>query len=178
MIIVLLLTVFVNLITAVLVGIFIKNLVTISRLSEIQLDNIILTNGLTEIEKLSDDEANLIKDCGGKVILLKIRGPISYGVGRGLVQRFNKIEIGEYLVVDLSEASIVGISAILVIEQIVEKSQRRGVKVKFINMSNAVQTELHQLDQMGVPGQENLLSNLSEALAEIKNEPPFRMAQK
>lgn len=80
MLLVLLLTVFVDLITAVLVGMFIANIVTLDRLTNIQLDNITFA-------KVSDITANGTHNISPKILdttlLLTIEGPVSFAVSRG-----------------------------------------------------------------------------------------------
>jgi SulP family sulfate permease len=64
-----------DLVTAVLVGVFIANLVTIRRLSEIQLANIKLCT-VSEAEHLTQVEKQLFSALNDSVLLLNISGPI------------------------------------------------------------------------------------------------------
>lgn len=164
MLIVCLLTVFFNLLTAVIVGVFVKNLVTINRLSDLQLGELVITNGVEGAERLTADNTELLAPFAGDVTLLRITGPISYAVGRGLAQRFNQITTGQCLLIDLSNASIIGISTVLVIEQLVSKALQAGITVKLIDAPGSVRAELRTFGLIDMVGASNCSTSLSEAV--------------
>ncbi len=84
MLVVLFLTVWVDLITAVFVGVFIKNMVIIDKLSEMQLGSVILTDGSDDNIPLNDNERDELMFYNGGALLLKISGPMCYGTDRSL----------------------------------------------------------------------------------------------
>ena len=117
---VLLLTVFVDLITAVVVGIFIVNIVTISRLTHLQLDNLLITNGDDEDGAIgSAAEQELLRQAEGQIVLFHLHGPLSYGVARGVQGRLRAYTSHKILILDLTGASLVGITTSIAIEQII-----------------------------------------------------------
>lgn len=82
MYLVLALTVFVDLIVAVGIGMFIANLLTIERLSRLQESNV-RSFGIDDAESpLTDDERKLIQDSGRTVALLHLSGPMIFGVAK------------------------------------------------------------------------------------------------
>lgn len=129
MLLVLGLTVFVDLITAVFVGIFIANMITVDRLTNVQLDNI-----------------QLGVDANTGEATLQLNGPISFAVGRGLNRRLR--ELGDYgsLKLDLSNAQLLGVTTALVVLDIVEAAQAKGKRV-MINqdLDRTVFGNLHRL---------------------------------
>jgi SulP family sulfate permease len=108
-------SIFFDLVTAVLIGIFIANLVTIRRLSEIQLDNINLYTA-KDADHLSSAEKQLLALLDDSVILLNISGPIGFGVARGLKQSVSQSDHNKTLLLDLTDARFVGITSTIAIE--------------------------------------------------------------
>ena len=111
-----------DLVTAVLVGVFLANLVTIRRLSEIQLDNIKLCT-VKEAEHITLDEMVLFEALDDKVLLLNISGPIGFGVARGLKQSVSKTDQNKALLIDLTDARFVGVTSTIAIEEIIVSYQ-------------------------------------------------------
>ena len=164
MIVVLLLTVFVDLITAVFVGVFVKNLVTISKLSDLQLGSVVLSDGNRDADLLNEHERALLSARAGDALLLRITGPVSYAVGRGLNRRFKTYNNVKLLLVDLSQANIIGISTAMVLEELISKAQASGVTLKVIGVHRSAQQELQQLDLASLVGVENYIPTLEQAL--------------
>lgn len=163
MTIVFLLTVFVDLITAVFVGVFLKNMVTISKLSDLQLGSLILSDGSKAIKNLPEEERQALQEHAGKVVLLRITGPLSYAVGRGLTTQLEPFKQHELLLIDIKDASIIGISTTMVLEDLIRKALARGITVKIIGMSESEHHELKQLGLMALVGEENCLATVSQA---------------
>lgn len=163
MLLVFLLTVFVDLITAVFVGVFIKNMVTISKLSDLQLGSVIFSDGVAGLERLPKKEQQVMSARAGEALLLRISGPVSYAVGRGLSHRYKQYGKTRMLLIDISDASIVGISTVLVLEDLVKSALDDGMRVKLIGIDNETQQEFQQLDMVRLVGKENLVESLKDA---------------
>ncbi len=159
--IVLSLTVFVDLITAVLVGVFIKNVVTLDKLADLQLKDLVISDGVTETKGLSDLEKNWLQS-NTNGLVLRIDGPMSYAVGRGISQRFSRFPHFETLMIDLSNAAIVGISTALLLENIIQSSQGRGVKVVLVGAHGKALAELRKLNLIEMVGKDNCFISLEE----------------
>ena len=139
MLLVLLLTVFVDLITAVFVGIFISNMVTVDRLTDTQLDNI---RFLTDSNPLLDK----FKPRFEKILMIELNGPISFGVSRGINRRLAEQGHHDALMIDLSNAQLLGITTALLVLDILEDEQAKGRTV-LINehLDETVFANLHKL---------------------------------
>jgi SulP family sulfate permease len=160
---VLLLTVFVDLITAVFVGVFVKNLVTIDKLSDLQLGMVVFSDGEHDSDRLPSDEREALAARKGEALLVRITGPISYAVGRGLTQRFRQqVGSAKLLVIDIADASIVGISSAMALEDLIRKAQGNGVAVRLIGAHVAQHHELQQLGLIDLVGAENCVESVAE----------------
>lgn len=165
MLTVLLLTVFVDLITAVFVGVFIKNMVTISKLSDLQLGSVIFSDGSQDIEQLPEYERQLLSARQGEVALLRITGPISYVIGRALNERYrDKVKGSKLLLIDISDAAIVGISSAMVLEDLIVSALGSGSEVKLIGAHLDRHQELKQLGLIELVGKENCVREVEEVL--------------
>ncbi|MCO4799951.1 MAG: SulP family inorganic anion transporter, partial [Colwelliaceae bacterium] len=121
MLLVLSLTVFVDLITAVLVGMFVANIVTIERISNVEIDNIIFRHG---DELIGEDNPTL-----SRTLIFEVDGPVSFAVSRELSRRFSEIHDFDILLIDLSRARIIGTTCAVMIIDMIESNQKAGKEV-------------------------------------------------
>ncbi|PHR84920.1 MAG: sodium-independent anion transporter [Colwellia sp.] len=154
MLLVLLLTVFVDLITAVLVGMFVANLVTLDRLTHIQLDNITFKKGNELINEIASNKLNIdltddIQKNLGKslanTLLLIIDGPVSFAVSRELSRRFTENLAFTTLVIDLSNAKLIGTTTALMIIDLIERTKTKNKKVLVITGNEKINQSLKKL---------------------------------
>lgn len=89
-----LLTVFVDLIVAVGVGIFIANILTIERLSALQARHVKAISDADDAVQLSHEERDLLNRGDGRVLLFYLSGPMIFGVSRAVARQH--AAIGEY----------------------------------------------------------------------------------
>ena len=165
MALVFLLTVFVDLITAVFVGVFIKNLVTIDKLSDLQLGNVAISDGEKTIGRMPAHEIDLLRRHSGEAVLFRITGPVSYAVGRGIGARFDEFRNRRLLIIDLADASIVGISTSIVIEELVRNAVHGGALVRVVGLHEAAHHEFRQLGLPELVGSENCFETIEQAFA-------------
>lgn len=142
MLLVLLLTVFVDLITAVLVGMFIANLVTLDRLTTIQLDNISFTKGA---DILQNENTPIPSKILSTTLLLAIDGPVSFAVSRELSRRFTENIDFTTLIIDLSQAKLIGTTTSVMIVDLVERTKTNGKQVLIITGNDKINKSLHKL---------------------------------
>ncbi len=146
MYLVLLLTVFVDLITAVLVGAFIANILTIKRLTDVQTDNIQTISHPDQGHHLTAEEQAILAESGGDILLLQLGGPMSFGAAKSISRRMALVQEYKILVLDLSDVPTIGITAALAIESIVQDSLKRGRDVLIVTNPGQVQERIEQLD--------------------------------
>ena len=152
-----------DLVSAVVVGVFLANMVTIRRLSEIQLDNLKLYPGQS-IEQLPSDEKLLFKNLNEQVLLLKISGPISFGVARTLKQSIGQVASEKIILIDFSEARFVGITSTIAIEEIIVKHLNNNGVVLLANLNNRVRKSFKKLKMLEKIGNEHIFVSCTEAL--------------
>jgi len=185
MLLVLLLTVFVDLITAVLVGMFIANLVTLDRLTHIQLDNITFKRGdelISEISSkimnkvnsdlissqenstLMDDIQNNLSKSLANTLLLEIDGPVSFAVSRELSRRFTENLAFSTLVIDLSNAKLIGTTTALMITDLIDRTKAKSKTVLVITGNEKINQSLDKLSLATLLDKKYQFTNREQAL--------------
>jgi SulP family sulfate permease len=158
-----------DLITAVLISAFVANLVTIRRLSEIQLDNIKLLTAQDALH-LPIYEKELFTELNNHVLLLNISGPIGFGVARGLKQSVSKLDENKALLIDFTDARFVGITSTIAIEEIIMSYQTQGRKILLSNICQRVRDDFNKLQLFDKVPREQIFNTRIEALYYLKNQ--------
>ncbi|WP_461482001.1 SulP family inorganic anion transporter [Porticoccus sp.] len=167
MLLVLGLTVFVDLITAVLVGVFLSNLITVERLTNIQLDSITLTNGADATEKGCSAEERWLASHQGKVLLLRLNGPLSFAVGRGLRRRLAGQLSHRLMIIDLTHAHLVGTSTAMILDELIHTETAQERQVLLVGVPDKARKSLARLGTLEYLGTERVLDSFSEAMAVV-----------
>ncbi|CAN1211154.1 SulP family inorganic anion transporter [Tumidithrix helvetica PCC 7403] len=145
MYLVLFLTVFIDLITAVVVGAFIANILTIKRLTELQSDRIQAITDPAYAHNLNPEERELLAQAEGKILLFQLGGPLSFGAAKVISQRMSIVQDYQALVLDLSEVPEIGVTAALAIETSVLDALKRDRQVWIVTSSVQVKRRLDKL---------------------------------
>ena len=104
---VLLMTVFVDLITAVAVGMIIASFVFMKRMTDMQIASMRLVSRPEDEAPLSEAERALIRATGGRLLLFHLSGAISFSSAKELVRRASKVDDYGVLVLDLTDVSAI-----------------------------------------------------------------------
>ena len=150
---VLLMTVFWDLIGAVLAGMFVANLLTIESLTNHQLGNMDMGTA-----HLTSREQQLLKCCGDDLILFRMQGPLSFGAAKGISERMMLVKKYKILLLDITEVPHLGVTASLAIERMVEEAERQKRAVLITGAGGKVKERLAQF------GIDNLIDNRIQAL--------------
>ncbi len=143
---VVLLTVFVDLMVAVVVGVFIANILTIARLDELQSQQSVkaITTGDDQIV-LNQEEKEVLDAANGRVLLFHLNGPMIFGVAKAISREHNAIANYDVLIVDLSEVPVLGVTSALAIENAIEEAAEATREVVIIGANQRVKSRLEKL---------------------------------
>jgi len=155
---VLLLTVFWDLIGAVLIGMFVANLLTIESITTHQLAGM----GHTERDTLPEVEQRLLDQCGDALMLFGLQGPLSFGAAKGISERMTLVRQYRVLILDISAVPHLGVSATLAIERIVQEAHAHHRHVLVAGAQGRVR---QRLEQFGIGG---LCADRLEALRQAQ----------
>ena len=130
---VMLLTVFVDLIVAVGIGVFIANILTIERLSAIQTKNIKAISDTDYDVPLDEEEKALLDQANGQVLLVHFSGPMIFGMSKAIAREHNTIQQYDCVLLDLSEVPLIDTTISLAIENTIKDAvdaQKQVIVVK------------------------------------------------
>ena len=164
---VLLLTVFWDLITAVVVGVFLANILTIKRHSELQRQAMRARSGGEDHHDLIPEEQELLRQAGDQLLLLQLSGPLSFGASKYLTQLLRSSANFHTLVLDLSEVPLLGVTAALAIEAICFDCRDQKRQVYIVTASDQPRERLHRLKVPAIAGVTLTQSRLAGLAAAI-----------
>lgn len=147
MAVVLILTVLVDVITAVAVGIVIASLVFVKESAELQIESIKALSDPGHARFLTDEESELFRRCDGRLLFLYLSGLMSFGAAKELSRAVGVSEAFDIVLIDLHDVPKVDGSAALALEEIVDRGVSAGKEVLMVGLSSPV---ARLLGQMGV----------------------------
>ena len=158
------LTVFVDLIVAVGVGVFVANVLTIERLSNHRADSVKAVTYDDEEIELKSEEKELLERANGRVLLFYLSGPMIFGVAKAISREHNLINDYQALVLDLSEVPILGVTSALALENAIEEALEKGRQVYLVGVSGQAEKRLRKLGVMAKIPSQNVLGDRTAAL--------------
>ncbi len=145
---VILLTVFVDLIVAVGIGLFVANVMTVMRLSELQAADVkAVTDPDSPDIELTPYEKDMLQEAGNKVLLLHMRGSIIFGASRAISRKNSEVEGREALVIDMTDMKHLGVSSALALEQAILDMVRAG---KAVYVAGAGEQPRKRMENLGL----------------------------
>lgn len=144
MALVLLLTVFVDLITAVAAGVVLAALAFVKRMADEQLRSF---GGETEI-RTTEEEKSLLEQGRGHITLFDFGGPLSFGAAAdlGLQVRERVKNRGDAIILDFAKVPFLDVSAARAVETIVCDGKNAGKTVYVTGMNDDVRNVLSGLE--------------------------------
>jgi SulP family sulfate permease len=167
---VILLTVFVDLITAVAIGLFVANVITITRLSQLQEADVkaVCDPDDTDLE-LSAQERELLKKAHNNILLLYLRGSMIFGVSRAISRKNSEVEGCQALVIDFSDVNHLGVSASLALEEAILDMVKAHRAVFVVGAKDQIKERLQTLGIYKRLPPENFMEGRAEALERALN---------
>ncbi len=163
---VLLMTVFWDLIWAVLVGVFIANMLTIDSITQTQLEGMEADNPIDVSNldtSLSSEEQDILNQHTGEIMLFRLKGPLSFGAAKGITERMMLIRNYKVLILDITEVPRLGVTASLAIEEMVKEAETNARKA-YVACSNSIVKD--RLIKFGV---KDIVNSRLEALQAAKS---------
>ncbi|MDJ0659753.1 MAG: SulP family inorganic anion transporter [Crocosphaera sp.] len=143
---VMLLTVFYDLITAVGLGVFVANILTIEKLANVQADRVKAIDH-PEDDRLATQEAkHLMKEANGRILLLDLAGPMSFGASKAITQRQNILDNYKMLVIDLTHVPLLGVTATLALEKTIDDAYAKGLEVFIVGGEGKIKERLQKFN--------------------------------
>ncbi len=162
---VLLLTVLVDLIVAVFVGVFIANILTIERLSELQSREVKTITDADDAIDLSPEEKELLNQANGQVLLFYLSGPMIFGVAKAIAREHAAMGNVGAIILDLTDVPMLGVTACLAIENVVLEALENGRVVYIVGAAGSTHNRLQKFGVLDRLPLDHLVSERRLALA-------------
>ncbi|KZN56566.1 SulP family inorganic anion transporter [Pseudoalteromonas luteoviolacea] len=145
---VMLLTVFVDLIVAVGLGVFISNIMVIERLSRVQEQHVkaISDNDTDEDVPLSSHEKALLEQAQGKLLFFYLSGPMIFSVSKAIARQHRYISEYKTMVLDLSDVAMLDVTVSLAIENAITDAIDANVQVFIYSPNQETSEKLNKIN--------------------------------
>ena len=145
MIVVLVLTVFVDVVTAVGVGIVMASLVFVKEMADVQVQSIRTVHDDVGEDLLTAEESALFRQCNGRAAILHLSGAMSFGAANEMMRRIVAVRPVKVLIIDLAGVPSIDGSAALTLEEIMQRARDANQQVFIAGMQLGVARVLSRL---------------------------------
>jgi SulP family sulfate permease len=164
-------TVFVDLITAVGIGLFVANILTIRRLADLQSEGVRLfgvgaegAGGAFDCANAQEEERKILSNKGTGVSLLCLSGPLIFGAAKAVTRQQNALRDARSLVVDLTGVPHIGVTTSLAVEATIREAAEHGCRVYLAGLQEQPRRRFERLGLGEVVPAQNWIDKRVDAL--------------
>ena len=163
---VMLLTVFVDLIIAVGLGVFISNILIIERLSREQARQVkAISDGDDEDDiPLTDSERQLLDSANGKVLFFYLSGPMIFSVSKAISRQHSSISDYEAMILDLTDVPMIDVTVGLALENAIKDALDAECEVYLLCPNENTRQQLEKFHVLDLVPESNTYRFRYEAL--------------
>lgn len=173
MLVVLLITVFIDLITAVAIGMIMASFLFMQRMSNLQIDSINALTRPREGSNLTEEESAILHEANERILLFQISGPMSFGAAKGTARRLAHFDSYDALVIDLSEVPQIDFTSCRAVDDMLHSAFDSGREAFLVGCRKNVSNMLKEQGILRLFSEDDLnksrLEVLKLALERIKN---------
>ena len=127
-------TVFVDLITAIGIGLFVANILTIRRLADLQSEAVrVISPGdhprALDCGDMDPAERAILGDPANGIKVLCLSGPLIFGAAATLNRQQNRLADAQTLIIDLTQVPHLGVTSSPALETAIRETAQRGARV-------------------------------------------------
>ena len=139
------LTVLVDLMVAVGLGVFIANILTIDKLSRLQAQrNMQIISDVDDNISLDNEEKKILEKNRGDIALLYFSGPLIFGMSRALARERNSLNAFRKILIDLTDVPTLDTTMVLALENTIQNAVQSGKLVTTVCSNTNRHTSLHE----------------------------------
>ncbi len=164
---VMLMTVFIDLMVAVGVGVFVANVLTIEKLSQVQSRKVRAVRAISDADDevpLDDEERTLLEGAAGRILLFYLTGPMIFGVTKAISRQHAEVKDYDVMVLDLSSVSMLDTTVALALENAIVESTESGCTVYLVSEDEDLIDQLASLGLFDVIGEDAVVPRRIDAL--------------
>ncbi|MDH4107149.1 MAG: SulP family inorganic anion transporter [Gammaproteobacteria bacterium] len=165
MLVVLVLSVFVDVVTAVAVGVVLASLTFVKRTADIQIESIRAIADPEHARLFTPEESTLFRRCGGRALVLHLSGLISFGAAIEMTRKISAVGQHDVLIIDLVDVPEIDGSAALALEEIIQRAEASGQRVFMVGLSLPVARLLGRIGVLDVIKETSRFHTRAEAIA-------------
>jgi len=163
-IVVLLLTVFVDVITAVGIGVVLASLMFVKTMADLQMQSITAIVDEAPERFLDAAETAAFRECAGRAAILHMSGAMSFGAANEMMRRIAVVKPVDVLIIDLSGVPSIDGSAALALEELVQRAIDNGQEALVAGMQMPVARMLGRLGALDKLRETTRFTNRLEAI--------------
>jgi SulP family sulfate permease len=138
MVVVLVMTVFIDLIIAVAVGMAMAGMVFMKRMVDLQLESINVIRDVDEDTPLTEEEAAIVNEAKGHILLFHLGGPMSFGAAKGMARQLAQFDEYDVLILELTDVPQIDFTATRALFDMVQDAQSMGRQVFLVGCRKQV----------------------------------------
>ena len=171
---VIILTVFVDLIVAVGVGVFVANILTIERLTNLRSEEVKTVTDADDAIILNDVERDLLDRANNRVLLFQLEGPMIFGVAKAIAREQTAMKDHDVLILDLSEVPHMGVTSSLAVENAIKEAIDNKRHVFIVGAADKIKQRLQKLGILNLLPPHHIVDEREEALKQALNLVSYR----
>ncbi|MBF7072541.1 SulP family inorganic anion transporter [Glaciecola sp. MH2013] len=164
MLAVLLLTVFVDLVVAVGIGVFIANIITIEKLSASQAKNIKAISDVDGRLPLTIEQRKLLNKANGQILFFYLSGTMIFGVSKALSRELSSMTEHKVIIIDLSDVSFLDDTIALAIENLIKDANQLEKHIIMLVKQDSSKKKLQRMGFTDILPKDAFVNNRTEAL--------------
>lgn len=162
---VMLLTVFVDLIAAVGLGVFISNIIIIDKLSKVQARKVkAISDGDDNVVPLSKREREILDKADGKVLFFYLSGPMIFSVSKAISRQHASIADYQVMILDLTDVPMIDVTVGLALENAIKDALDANCEVLLVCPNIETRQQLEKFHILTLISKENNYLNREKAL--------------
>ncbi|HHX8509236.1 TPA: SulP family inorganic anion transporter [Vibrio diabolicus] len=162
---VMLLTVFVDLIVAVGLGVFISNIIIIERLSREQARQVKAISDADEDDvPLTDSERGLLDRANSKVLFFYLSGPMIFSVSKAISRQHSSISDYDVMILDLTDVPMIDVTVGLALENAIKDALDANCAVYLLCPNERTREQLEKFHVIDLVPNDNMYQFRYEAL--------------
>ncbi|EGR1589854.1 SulP family inorganic anion transporter [Vibrio parahaemolyticus] len=162
---VMLLTVFVDLIVAVGLGVFVSNIMIIERLSREQARQVKAISDADEDDvPLTDSERGLLDRANGRVLFFYLSGPMIFSVSKAISRQHTSISDYDVMILDLTDVPMLDVTVGLALENAIKDALDTHCEVYLLCPNQRTREQLEKFHVIDLVPDNNMYQFRYEAL--------------
>lgn len=158
------LTVFVDLIVAVGLGVFISNIIIIEQLSRAQARQVKAISDADNDLPLTDNERAILERANGKVLFFYLSGPMIFSVSKAISRQHTSISDYQVMILDLSDVPMIDVTVGLALENAIKDALDAHCEVLLLCPHLDTRKRLQKLNVLSLINSDNHCTSREQAL--------------